>query len=224
MSEDESSDIIPPEVSTEDLAVKVQQLGLQYSPEIIRAYYDKEQRLADTLEFIREAVALYDLNTPDCIRSSKDPRFMKVWQQTEGWIEYAACVCMGLGDVSALFLNHAFTLGINPRQVYLSYLSKYNKPTCQNQLWDRLKSKLADIISMEEYKFIQDLNNYAKHNNVVCTYLPISFKARFFDVKIKPFKHHDSQHSETSLDEFIRKIRIVHAKLTDLYTTFVEDE
>ncbi len=209
-------------LSRERLDKKMEQLSLARSEALTKAYISKAMRLYVMVKHLQETLKFLDVqNESSPIRTDIDSLGYKI-QELEGEIEYISIVCMGLTDIFALFINHAFSLGIKPTRVYFSNISNhFPKAPHQEKLLEAIKMQISSIICTEEYKYISSMNNYTKHNNVICASLVHRRKPVYFEARIKAFTHSESTYPEITVSDFIEKIRTVQNSLADIFFTIM---
>ncbi len=207
-------------MSPEDLKEKMGKRGLLFSKELAEAYRDKSVRLTIKAKHLQKMLDKLDVHHETSLLKTDIGNVGDRIHEIAGEIEYLSSVCMGLTDISALFINHAFSLGIKPTRVYFANLSQhFHKATHGKELLAQIEEQISQIKNTEDYKYISAMNNYAKHNNVICTVLEFCFKPVRFAGIISCFTHNKTSYPKTRVTDFIEKIRNIQLKLYDIYFT-----
>lgn len=203
-------------ISSKDLRSACQKLGIFYQDKYIRAFYQKEERIQTAIEKTHNAIETLDIQKNGPFTGFKDPRFEDAWDTTEILVEYITITCLGLADITALFLHEAFSLKRN-KFIYFSQISSLlQKATSQPQLAKMLSNKIDNILISDEYIYLSDLNNYIKHNDVVDLSFQIVISNILGYFKIKKFEH-KHQHEKITLKEFIDTIETFKRALIEIY-------
>lgn len=210
------------EITSEELRKGCQKLLLPYSQDIVNAYSNKKQKILHVIEYIKNECKLLNLKTPAHVTSSKDPRFYDMWNKIETYVEYIAVMCIGLTDIFALFLNNSFSLGLEEKKVLFSNIkNRFIKKHSQHQLIYQLIDKMNKIENSDEYRYLYHLNNFVKHNNVVCTTMQLTVYPEIGYFIIKEFIHDEKTYPQISLNDFLENVTQLRLNLVGLFRLFL---
>ncbi len=200
-------------VKIDDLKRALNKLNLNYPEEKLKVLSEKEvYRINNAIEIIENSFNSHN------IKDDKNDYFL-----IEILVEYVAIMTMSLADVTAITLKQIFNLPDNGRNIYFHNIdSRLND---KNKIEQDIISQINAIINMDEYKYINAMCNYVKHNSITDTQILIKIPSKnAISLAIKEFTHKNIPYQKKTIKDFIECHYVVKNELFRIFQIFIDYE
>lgn len=200
-------------VEIDDLKRALNKLNLNYPEEKLKVLSEKEvYRINNAIEIIENSFNSHN------IKDDKNDYFL-----IEILVEYVAIMTMSLADVAAITLKQIFNLPDNSRNIYFHNIdSRLND---KNQIEKGIINQIKAIIDMNEYKYINAMCNYVKHNSITDTQILIKIPSKnAILLAIKEFTHKNIPYQKKTIKDFIECHYAVKNELFRIFQIFIDYE
>ena len=200
-------------VEIDDLKRALNKLNLNYPEEKLKVLSEKEvYRINNAIEIIENSFNSHN------IKDDKNDYFL-----IEILVEYVAIMTMSLADVAAITLKQIFNLPDNSRNIYFHNIdSRLND---KNQIEKGIINQIKAIIDMNDYKYINAMCNYVKHNSITDTQILIKIPSKnAILLAIKEFTHKNIPYQKKTIKDFIECHYAVKNELFRIFQIFIDYE
>lgn len=200
-------------VKIDDLKRALNKLNLNYPEEKLKVLSEKEvYRINNAIGIIENRFNSHN------IKDDKNDYFL-----IEILVEYVAIMTMSLADVTAITLKQIFNLPDNGRNIYFHNIdSRLND---KNQIEKDIINQIKAVIDMNEYKYINAMCNYVKHNSITDTQILIKIPGEnAISLAIKEFTHKNMPYQKKTIKDFIECHYVVKNELFRIFQIFIDYE
>ncbi len=198
-------------VEIDDLKRALNKLKLNYPEEKLKVLSEKEvYRINNAIEIIKNSF------NPHNIKDDKNDYFL-----IEILVEYIAIMTMSLADVTAVTLKQIFNLPDNGRDIYFHNIG--NRLNTKNQIEEDIVKQINTTINLNEYKYINAMCNYVKHNSITNTQILIKIPSEnAISLAIKEFTHKNIPYQKKTIKDFIECHYIIKNELFKVFQIFID--
>ena len=170
------------EIDVLELSNAIKKLNLNYPTDEIQIFAEKDYDIVQqVIQYIKD-------------EPLKKENFTKIVV----WIEYIAIITMGMTDIFAKCLQEILSIKVK-RNIYFQSVEDSILANDPNSIEYKIKNQMINIENSKEFKYINALSNYIKHNGGSSIKIYILPETK---IAIKPFNYRGNLYQEEKIDNF----------------------